>query len=298
MLFGQGNLPDPSGADTGKVEQVVSNGINAADGIRSAATFAAAVVASILLRRLVRRIAERSGATGTLARLFGRLAAYLIVVVGLVYALATLGVRVGPLLGALGIGGIALAFALQEILSNLIAGILLQLRRPFRRGDQIVTNEFEGTVQDINLRVTTLRNFDGETVLIPNSKVLQCPIINWTETPTRRTTLTVGVAYDTDLDRAQQVLQDALKDVESVADAPLPEAFVVEFGDSSINFAVRFWHRSEIAFMWRARDEAARALKRALDEQGIAIPFPQRTLWFGPGNESLRLDSDPGKPAG
>src|SRR5918911_169522 len=99
---------------------------------------------------------------------------------GVMYSLSVLGVRLGPLVGALGIGGVALAFAAQTILANFLGSIILQLRRPFRRGDQIATAGCEGTVEDVNFRTVVLRTFDGERVLVPCSQVLSNPITNHT----------------------------------------------------------------------------------------------------------------------
>lgn len=260
--------------------------------ILAVAVFGGAIVLAFLLGRLVSKAAEKGGAPALVAKLAGRLVSYLIVVLGFFYALSSVDVRVGPILGALGIGGIALAFALQELLTNLISGVILQVRRPFQLGDQIVTNDREGVVQDVNLQSVTLRTFDGEHVILPNASVLQNPITNWTRTPTRRTTLTVGLAYDCDLPDVQATLVDAVSSVELVEPSPPPEAYVFEFADSSINFAVRFWHRAEVVEMWKTRDAVAQAVKAALDESGYTIPFPQRTLWFGPGETDLVLRSD------
>ncbi len=137
----------------------------------------------------------------------------------------------------------------------------------------------------MNLRATTLRTRDGKQVAIPNANVMLRGIDNRTATPTRRTTLAVGVAYDTDLERAQRVLVDALRDVEEVEGSPEPTAFVEEFGESTVNFAVRFWHGPETPDMWRARSAAAIAIKSALDAAGIEMAFPQRTVWIQQGPE-------------
>jgi small-conductance mechanosensitive channel len=198
----------------------------------------------------------------------------------------------------LGIAGLAFAFALQEILGNFVAGILLQVQRPITVGDQIVTNELEGEVKDVNLRAVELRTFDGETVFLPSSIVLQNPIVNWTKTPTRRTVLPVGVAYDTDLAEAQRVIVEAVSEIEEIEDHPEVQAFVEEFGDSSINFAVRFWHGATIVEAWRARDKAAQAIKVGFDDAGITIPFPQATLWFGPSNTELAVRMQEGGNGG
>lgn len=263
--------------------------VTALDGIVAATIFVTSVVIGLVVTRLVVRGFVRAGAAEGLGRLIGRGVAYVIVLFGLFYALAGLEVRVGPLIGALGIGGLVLGLAMQDTLVNAISGIVLQLRRPFRVGDQIVTNEYEGRVHDVNLRVVLLQTFDGEDVFIPNSTVLQAPIVNWTRTPTRRTTLVVGVAYDTPLDEAKEVLIAATRAAGGVDLGHPPEAFVEEFAESRIDIAVRFWHRSENIEMWRTRDHVATAVKRALDAAGITIAFPQRTLWFGPGNTELSV---------
>ena len=259
----------------------------------------AIVIVALILggaaRRVIERVASRS-LSPSVAHLAARVGAALIVILGFFYALASVDVAVGPLLGGLGILGIALAFALQEILGNFAAGVLLQARRPIRVGDQVVSNEFEGLVEDVNFRSVRLRTFDGETVYLPNSMVLQNPITNWTKTPTRRTSICVGVAYDTDLAVAQQTMLEAVDALEMIEGAPHEvEVFVYEFGESSIDFEVRFWHGATNIEMWVARDAAAQAVKRALDQAAITIPFPQSTVWFGPGNTELRTRAlDPG----
>lgn len=255
--------------------------------------FVAAIVLAVVLRTLVVRAIDRSDSDRLAATVTGRFVAYVVVIAGLVYALRVLEAPLGPLLGALGIGGIALAFALQDIIGNFIAGIMLQIRRPFRRGDQIATNDYEGTVEDVNLRVVALRTFEGERVLIPNGMVLKNPLTNHTTLGRRRTTIMVGLAYDTDLDAARDVLLRAVEPIDDVLDDPAPEAYVEEFADSTINVAVRIWHRPDIATLWRVRDEAARSVKRALDAAGMEIAFPQLTLWLNrsePVDVSLRQE--------
>ena len=276
--------------------------VSTGEWVLGVAVFVASLIVAVVARRLVERVMSRSGSP-SITHLAGSTAAFLIVVLGFFYALSSVDVSVGPLIGGLGIADrrIAVAFALQEILGNFAAGVLLQLRRPIRIGDQIVSNEYEGLVRDVNFRSVRLRTFDGETVYLPNSMVLQNPIINWTKTPTRRTSLIVGVAYDTDLGLAQRTMIGAVEGLEGIEGPPHEvEAFAYEFGDSSINFEVRFWHKAEIKEMWEARDRATQAIKIALDEAAITIPFPQTTLWFGPGGTELRTRSlaDPDAAAG
>ncbi|HKJ36935.1 MAG TPA: mechanosensitive ion channel family protein [Solirubrobacterales bacterium] len=279
-------------------DQVSDSGISEVSGgewVLAAGVFIASIVIAIVVRRVIERLVDRDSPRA-IGRLAGRLTAFLIVVLGFFYALSSVDVAVGPLLGGLGILGIAIAFSLQDVLANFAAGVILQTKRPVRVGDQIVSNDFEGEVEDVDFRALKIRDFDGETVYIPNSMVLQNPITNWTRTPTRRTTLEIGVAYDTDLEAAQRVFVEAMENCEGVLSRPAPEAYVYEFGESSINFAVRFWHGAKILEMWKARDAAAQAAKRALDEAGITIPFPQRTLWFGPGNTKLEVEQSERPP--
>jgi len=203
---------------------------------------------------------------------------YLIVIFGSVYALGTLGISLGPILGALGIVGIALAFALQDILSNFVAGIIIQLQRPFASGDEIVVGDHEGRIIAVDTRTITMETPDGETVRIPSAEVIKNPIVNHTQRGRRRTTLQVGVAYGTDLEAATWVLVESVVGVEGVLENPPPEALVEAFGDSSIDFAVRYWHPPSIAALWRTRSAVAKAVQQGLAGAGIEIPFPQRVV--------------------
>lgn len=269
------NVNDLQGAiDTG--------GLQAVDWLVAGVVLGVSVVLALVAGRILSRLFERRGSEGFVADLLGRLVGYVVVAVGLVYALSVLGVRVGPLLGALGIAGVALAFALKDILENFIAGILLQIRRPFDKGDQIITGDYEGTVREVNARSVVIDQPSGEQVIVPSASLINQPIVNLTAHGLRRTTLEVGVAYDTDLDQAKEVIETALAAVDGVADHPAPETRVYQFGDSSIDIAVRYWHAPTIARMWSVRDDAARAVKAALDAAGIEIPFPQRVVWSAP----------------
>ncbi len=267
--------------------------VSVSEVLTALAIFGGAILLSFALRQVLVRVMDRGDADRYTGRLVGRFAALLIVAFGLVYALETVGVRVGPLVGALGVGGIALAFAAQDIMQNFVAGVLLQVRRPFRVGDQIGSGDFEGLVRDVNLRAVELSTYDGLIVYLPNADVLQAPIVNYTRTPSSRTSLTVGVAYDADLASVQDVLHGACAETEGVMADPPVEVWVEEFGDSSINLAVRYWHAADIASRWRVRSAVAVSLKNALDQAGVTIPFPQRTLWFGPGSTTLQVDTGP-----
>jgi small-conductance mechanosensitive channel len=271
-------------------DAIVSHGLTARDWALAGAIAAAGLVLAAMVRRVVSRAAARDEGHGAAAEAVGRFAGLVLAAMAFVYALGVVGVRLGPLVGALGIGGVALAFAGQSILANFLASLILQLRRPFRRGDQVSIDDCEGTVDEINFRTVVLRTFDGQRVLVPCASVLATPIVNHTTLGRRRTTLEVSVGYDADLDEARAVLLRALQTVDGVLDHPQPEVWVESFADSGIPLALRFWHPPDTATLWRVRSEVAVAAKKALDGAGIAIPFPQRVLRFVGDREPSRAD--------
>ena len=279
-------LPSQTDVDTDALAEAFDGG--GLDGW-SWATAGLVFVAGLALARLlawsISRVL-RQRVDQALASLIGRLVGYVVVVVALVYSLESLGVAIGPLLGALGIVGIALAFAFRDILENFIAGILLQLQRPFRYGDEIAVNDHEGTVRDVGTRLVTVTTPDGETVKIPASTVIKSDINNYTEHGLRRTTLRIGVEYGTDLAIARGVLMAATSGADGVASSPGPDVLLDGFGESSIDFVVRFWHPPTIADHWHTKSNVAFAVDAAFRDAEITIPFPQRTVWFpdGPSN--------------
>lgn len=266
-------------------DKVIGEHLTTSDWITAGAVIAGSLILAVFARRAVTSAIERGDADRPASRLAGRIVGYVIVAAGVLYAFAALNVKIGPLLAALGVGGVALAFALQDVLSNLLAGIILQTRRPFRRGDQVRLAEFEGVVRDIDLRTVLVETFDGLDVRLPNATVLQNPITNFTRTPTRRTTLVVRVPYDAELEHVQELLLDTVQGVDGVLDRPAPGVFIDAFGEAGVDFSALFWH--DVAAGGPVRTEVAIAIKRALDREGIAMPFPNRTLRAGPGVREL-----------
>ncbi len=266
-------------------DQVDLGGLQLRDYLTALGIVLASLVIGRIVRMLITRTLERRQADRFIAELIGRVVSYLIGTIGLVYGLEELGVAIGPALGALGIFGIALAFAVQDVLENFVSGVLLQLRRPFTAGDEVETSDYQGTVVQVDSRAVVIHTPAGETVRIPSATVIKQPIVNLTARRARRTTIVVGVAYGTSLAQATQVLTDALGATEGVLDSPAPDVMATEFGDSSINFAVRYWHEPSIASMWRVRHAVVLAVDEALASAGITIPFPQRVLHLAGGSE-------------
>ncbi|HEX2027906.1 MAG TPA: mechanosensitive ion channel family protein [Nitriliruptorales bacterium] len=232
---------------------------------------------------------RRTSADAVVIGLSGRLARFVTVLAFALLALAIAGVKVGAALATLGIAGLALAFALQNILENFVAGVILMVRKPFRAGDQIQTGEFEGTVEEIDLRVTRLQTYDGVTVLMPNADVFRNPLCNLTRRGRRRTTVTVGIDYRDDHDRAREVLMGAVRSVPAVLENPEPEVLLTELGDSSVDFELRYWTLPDIRSVRHAQDRVLSAAKSAVAEAGMTIPWPIRTLSF---DNAVRVRGD------
>lgn len=264
--------------DAPALDEFVPDGLTAQDWITAGITLVAFLVVARVLRTVVTRLVAKTDSEGQIATFVGRLVQNLVAIVGLVYSLNVLGVQIGPLLGALGITGIAIAFALTAILENVFASVVLKTRRPIKIGDQFTAMEQSGTLEEVNFRTVVMRNFDGEKVVIPSAMVNNDVMVNHTDRPIRRTVLPVGVAYGTDLPTAQRVILDATSSIDGVEAEPAPQAWVTAFGDSSIDFDVRYWHRSDILSMFRTRSEVAMAIKAGFDAEGIEIPFPQRVV--------------------
>jgi small-conductance mechanosensitive channel len=229
-------------------------------------------------RSASKRIVQRAAADVNTQQIVQALTYYGVWAAGWIIGLGTLGVDPSTLVAGLGVTTLALGFALKDLLSNLVSGLLILTTRPFRIGDYIAVHENDGIVEQIELRATHLRTFDNRLVIIPNADLYTATIINNTAAPHRRQEFLVGVSYGTDLDRAEAVAIQVMRETEGVLTAPEPDVLVHEFGDSSIHLKVRFYtdSRSVLAVGSAVR----RALKARFDAEGISIPFPIRTLYI------------------
>jgi small conductance mechanosensitive channel len=227
---------------------------------------------------VVNRALRRSRTDRVAVGLITQLVRVLAITAVILLALTIAGVPVGPALAGLGLAGLALAFALQSILENFVAGLILMVRKPFGAGDQIASGDYEGTVEDVDLRVTKIVTYDGELVLIPNVDVYTNPLTNYTRRGVRRTRVSVGVDYRDDHDAARDVILDAITGVEGVLDTPPPEVLLAELGDSSVDFEVVFWSLPDKRSVRYARHAVLSSAKTAIEAAGMTIPWPMRTL--------------------
>jgi small conductance mechanosensitive channel len=272
-----------------------------AAGVQLLPAVLGAIVILLLTRylaRLIRQIVERVGArtirSQSLKLLLIHTSHVAVWVTGLLLASLIVfpGLGLGDILALLGLGSVAIGFAFQDIFKNFLAGVLLLLREPFRIGDQIIVNEYEGMVEDIDIRTTRIRTYQGERALIPNSIVFTNAVRVLTAFPERRTDLEVGVDYNTPLPKVRRLILELLPEVEGVLTQPEPEVDIVSFGDSSIDLMVRYWTQPQIAAVRRTKTRVITAIKQAFDREAITIPYPIRSLYFYDQeqyNESLPL---------
>lgn len=255
-----------------------------------------------LTRKAVRNLLEKTTSNKTIISLLETIVGIIIIGIGCFIALSVLQLdgAVTSLLAGAGIIGLALGFAFQDIASNFISGVILSIRHPFGLGDIIETNDFYGVVQKLNLRNTIIKTVTGQIVYIPNKSVFENPLQNYTNTGLRRIDLSCGVSYGDDLEKAKKVALEAVDSVENVLSDRGIEFYYEEFGDSSINFKIRFWVKfATNPDFWSVRSDAIIAISKAFDENDIMIPFPIRTLDFGiRGGEKLNSMINSDSPIG
>ena len=201
-----------------------------------------------------------------------------IIVLGIIAALQQVGFNVTAFLAGLGILGFTIGFALQDVSKNFLAGMLLLLQQPFDIGDVVEVNDYIGTVLDVDLRATELRTFDGKHVLIPNTDVFMNPITNYSREPIRRVEITVGVAYDTDLNLARKVVLDLIPSIDGAVTDPAAQVVYSNLGSSSIDFVLYFWVDTNKNSLMNAKDQAILAINNAFKEHGIEMPYPTQTI--------------------
>ena len=241
--------------------------------------------------RIADRLTGKAEVRPSLKALTQTLVKLAIWLVGLLLALVAVmpGFTPASIIAGLGIGAVAIGFAFQDIFENFLAGVLIMLREKMRIGDVIECEGITGKVERITLRETYVRKLSGEVTLVPNSMLFKNPVEILTDEVQRRHEVVAGVSYDTDLDHAAEVIHKAVEAVEEVDSDKGIDVFAVEFNSSSVDFKVRWWAGSKPRDMWESKDKVIRAIKRALDDAGIEIPFPYVTHTF---KEAVPLGGD------
>ena len=231
---------------------------------------------------IAERLTAKTAMRPSLRELVDTLVKIAIWTVGLLIALTILlpDLTPGSLIAGLGVGTVAIGFAFQDIFENFLAGILIMIREKMRIGDYISCEGIEGRVEQIMLRETHVRKMSNELTIVPNSILFKNPVEILTDQERRRHEVVVGVSYDTDLEEARGVIRSALEASDVTDDQQPVDIFACEFNSSSIDFKLRWWAGSNQRDMHESRDIVIRAVKRALDDAGIEIPFPYMTHTF------------------
>ncbi|MEG4483492.1 mechanosensitive ion channel family protein [Microcoleus sp. D2_18a_B4] len=256
------------------------------------------------IKRVVRRVTRHHHQARNLGLVLGRLAQSAIVLVGLFISLSIVipTLKAGDLVQLLGISGVAIGFAFRDILQNFLAGILILLTEPFRIDDQIVFKNFEGTVENIETRATTMLTYDGRRIVIPNAELFTNSVTVNTAFDKRRTEYDFSIGYGDDIDCAKQLMLEALYSIKEVLKDPAPDVLVLELAESTVKIRVRWWIAPprRIDDM-RSRDKVICAIKKKLVENGIDLPYPTRQILFHDQTEETdgdRSQQREGWPAG
>jgi len=247
-------------------------------------------IASAILKAIVSKILNKSHTRPSLKSLILSLCKILVWTLGILIALTIIFPSLTPakMLAALGLGSIAIGFAFQDIFENFLAGMMIMLREKMRIGDFIKCEDVEGSIEQINIRDSYIRQTDGQLILVPNSKLFKNEVFIRTDKDIRRFQIVCGVSYDTDLAHAKSVIDTAMNTIELIEkDKPI-QIFASEFNSSSVDFTIRWWAKSKPLDMYESRDQVIMSVKKALDDADIEIPFPYRTLTF---KEDLNINS-------
>ncbi len=261
------------------LEAGVSYGLSLATAI---ALLIAGITVSGWASRAVRRKLEAiEKFDQTLVPILAQIVRYSILILTAILVLAEFGVQTASIIAVLGTAGLAIGLALQGTLQNVAAGLMLLILRPFRVGDSVRVAGESGTVDEIGLFMTRLHTPDNIFIAVPNAKIFSSTITNFTMRPRRRIDIVVSISYDDDIDQAMAVLQQVMEREERLLKRPPPAVFVRALAESSVDLEMRAWARK--TQFWDVKRDLMRAVKYALDEAGVTIPYPHRQVILSPG---------------
>ena len=229
-----------------------------------------------LIRKFVRRLMIARSVDITIQNFVNELLRWVLYIILFLTVIQKVGVPVSSFLGALAAAGVAIGLALQGSLSNFAGGIMLLILKPFRIGDSIEAKGHIGTVERIGMFYTTLIKFGNERVIIPNGPLFSDNIINYSQNPTRRHNIIVGIGYGSDLKKAKEILYRLAKECPTALQEPPAVVYVEELADSSVNLSLRIW--SNTGNYLETRFYLIEQIKLTFDKEGIEIPFPQRDV--------------------
>lgn len=260
------------------------------------------VIASFTRRSIERYVEKRDEYSGA-AIAFSRLAYILIMLLGVLVAVTVAFPSITPakLFSALGIGGVAIGFAFKDIFQNLLAGILILIRQPFKVGDEITSGEYTGTVETIETRATFIKTYDGKRIIVPNSKIYTEPVTVITAYQILRSEYDVGIGYGDDVAEARRLALEAVQGVEGVMSDPAPDVLLWDLAGSSQNLRVRWWTDPTRGNVVKTKDRVLERVAGRLAEAGIDLPFPTNVVLLHDQTEAIdgnRRKQREGWPAG
>lgn len=249
---------------------------------------AAAVVVALLsfgvasLAKWGIKRATQSRRKANIGLVLGRLSYFVIVVMGILIAITIVvpSMTPGKLVSMLGIGGVALGFAFKDLFQNLVAGVLILWREPFRVGDEITAGSFTGTVESIETRATFIKTYDGRRIIVPNSTIYTESVQIITAYDMLRSEYDVGIGYGDDVDAAKRILHEILEETEGVLDQPSHDVLVWDLAGSTLNLRLRWWSRPDRATVVRLRDRVLEQVRARLPAAGIDLAYPTQVVLF------------------
>jgi small conductance mechanosensitive channel len=271
-----------------------TNSVTTWDPVWAVLSIVIGIVLGRFVRRAIRRYGHRASIPPNVIDLIGTIAMWTIVSFSIVVALTFIGFTAAPLIIFTAIVAIILVVGGRSLIENFGAGVMLQARAPFEPGDEITSDEYTGEVLEVNSRVVVIQTLDNRRVYMPNTYVLQSPIVNLTHGPYRMGEVVVDVAYGSDLDVALSSILSAVNGAPEILDDPAAVAEIRGFAESGVTIRVRYAHESDVLSEWAATNAAAMAVYTGLRSAGVTIPFPQRTLWWGndPGRDEPGASKD------
>jgi len=240
--------------------------------------FAASLLAASALARWIRHSTQRLIERPEVPLLISRTARWTVITLGTLAALDQINFDVTTFVASLGVAGLTIGFALQDITRNYVAGVLLLVRRPFKVGDAISVADKSGKVLDIGSRDITILTWDGEQVIVPNLKVYDQLIVNYSATALRRRTIRIGLGYGQDLTAAMEQILGAARSVEGVLSEPAPMIHAEEMGDYAVSVALRFWLDTSMHSLFDVHSNMVKAVDEVVTRSGIDMPFPIQTV--------------------
>ena len=228
------------------------------------------------VKKVVERLMTKGKVDPTLISFTANLAYIGLLAFIIIAALGQLGIQTTSFIAIIGAAGLAIGLALQGSLSNFAAGFLLIIFRPFKVGDLIEGAGVFGVVEAIQIFTTQLKTADNKTVIVPNAKLTDDNIVNWTVKGTRRVDMVFGIGYEDDIDKARSLMEAVIAEDSRILKDPAPQISVSELADSSVNFVVRPWVK--VADYWGVYFDLTEKIKKSFDANNVSIPFPQRDI--------------------